>query len=123
MKKGGDFRKLTSIAVLIVGGLLVYIRSQLGDVVALCFLFFIVGFVTAIIAVALGGRLNDQGQHTFIQGLGQLKSVIAPSVKEQIRTEGYRERKEIEYDYRQRASQRAPGQEEIELRNFWGSDQ
>lgn len=117
MKK--DFGTITSISILVFGALLVYIRSQLGDVAALCFLFFIVGFATAIVAVALGGRLNDQGQTAFIQGLAQLKTVIAPSVKEQIRTEGYRERKEIEHDYRQRAAQRPPSQDELEFQRFW----
>lgn len=121
MKK--DFGMITSVAVLVFGALLVYVRSQLGDVAALCFLFFLVGFTTAIVAVALGGRLNDQGQHAFIQGLAQLKSVIAPSVKEQIRTEGYRERKEIEYDYRLRSAQRPVAQDEVEFQQFWGAEQ
>jgi hypothetical protein len=91
---------IASITILVLGALLVYIRSQLGDTAALCFLFFLLGFFTAIVAVALGGRLNDQGQHAFIQGLSQLKTVMAPSMREQQRTEGYRERKEIEWQYR-----------------------
>lgn len=78
--------------VLGLGALLIYIRTQLGDIAALCFVFFMAGFFTAIIAVALGGRLNDQGQHAFIQGLGQLKSIMAPSVREDARTRGYLER-------------------------------
>lgn len=117
MKK--DYGMIMSVAVLVFGALLVYVRSQLGDTAALCFLFFLVGFSTAIVAVALGGRLNDQGQHSFIQGLAQLKSVITPSVKEQIRTEGYRERKEIEHDYRLRAAHRPPNQDDVDFQRFW----
>lgn len=103
-----------TILILGLGGLLIYIRSQLGDVAALCFLFFLLGFITAVIAIALGGRLNDQGQHAFIQGLAQLKGVMAPVVREQARTAGYQEREQIKLDYRQAAAQPSPEEQAVE---------
>lgn len=105
--------------VLGLGALLIYIRTQLGDIAALCFLFYMVGFFTGIIAVALGGRLNDQGQHAFIQGLSQLKSIMAPSVREDARTRGYLDRASVQMLARGANAHKEPSAEEQALYEFY----
>lgn len=107
------------VLVLGLGALLIYIRTQLGDIAALCFLFYMVGFFTGIIAVALGGRLNDQGQHAFIQGLGQLKSIMAPSVREDARTRGYLERASVQMLSRGASAYKEPSADEQALNDFY----
>lgn len=114
-------RKSTIVTLIIIafGVLLVYIREQLGDVAALCFLFYLLGIATAVVCVALGGRLNDQGQHAFIQGMAQLKSVLAPSVREDARTRGALDRASIHILTKGAASVKEPTEVDMETQAFY----
>ena len=76
-------------------GLLLYIKRNLGDIASIAFLFYLLGILTAIICVSLGGQLNDQGQRAFIQGLAQMKSVLAPTMREDAKTAGMIDRLNI----------------------------
>lgn len=76
-------------------GLLLYIKRALGDIASIAFLFYLLGILTAIICVSLGGQMNDSGQRAFIQGLSQLKTVMAPAIREDARTQGYIDRMSI----------------------------
>ena len=69
-------------------GLLLYIKRALGDIASIAFLFYLLGILTAIICVSLGGQMNDNGQRAFIQGLAQMKSVLAPTMREEAKTQG-----------------------------------
>lgn len=90
MKKGNLIIGIIAAGALF--GLLMFIKQNLGDTASLAFLFYILGILTAIICMSLGGQLNDQGQRAFIQGLAQLKNVMAPSMREDARTQGYIDR-------------------------------
>lgn len=79
--------------------LLMFIKRNLGDTASIAFLFYLLGILTAVICVAIGGRLNDQGQQAFIQGLAQLKSVMAPTMREDAKTQGYIDRMNIKAQY------------------------
>ena len=110
---------ITVLVLVGLGLLLIYIRSQLGDIPALCFLFFLAGFATGILGVALGGRMNDDGQRAFIDGLSQLKSVMAPAIKEDARTRGAMDRASIQLLSKGAASFREPSEQESELAAFY----
>ncbi len=100
------------------GGFLFFIRQQLGDVAALCFFFYFAGVATCFVAMLMGGQMHGKGQETFFVGLAKLKSIAAPVVREAARTEGARERAEINLQYRQAASHKPPSEQEIELENW-----
>lgn len=91
------------VFALVVGGalfgLLMFIKRNLGDTASLAFLFYLLGILTAVVCMSLGGQLNDQGQRAFIQGLAQLKTVLAPTIRESAKTEGYIDRMNIKAQY------------------------
>ena len=97
------------VFAIIVGGalfgLLMFIKRNLGDTASIAFLFFLLGSVLTLICVSLGGQLNDQGQRAFIQGLAQLKTVMAPTIREAAKTEGYIDRMNIKAQYAARPEQ------------------
>jgi hypothetical protein len=93
MKKGNMIVGIIGAGMLF--GLLMFIKNNLGDTASIAFLFYLLGILTAIICMSLGGQLNDQGQRAFIQGLAQLKTVMAPGIREDARTQGYIDRMNI----------------------------
>jgi hypothetical protein len=107
------------IGLLGVGSLLWFITKQIGETAALCFLFFFLGSGLTLLAVALGGRLNDDGQRAFIQGLRELKTVIGTEGREAARTAGYQQRREIGLQYDQMRQQRPPNEQEIAMQQFF----
>lgn len=87
-----------AIGLIVAGclfGLLLYIKRNLGDIASIAFLFYLLGILTAIICVSLGSQMNDQGQRAFIQGLAQMKSVLAPTMREDAKTAGMIDRLNI----------------------------
>lgn len=102
MKHSADFIKY--IFYTIVGGAIIwlinFINRNLGDTAMLAFIFLFVGWVIGIATAVIGSKINDQGQKAFIQGLGQLKTIMAPSIRENARTQGFMEREQIKAELR-----------------------
>jgi len=113
MKKGNAIVGIIAAGALF--GLLMFIKQNLGDTASLAFLFYLLGILTAVICMSLGGQLNDQGQRAFIQGLAQLKTVMAPTMREDARTQGYIDRMNVKATMNTKPADPA----DVEAANFY----
>lgn len=102
MKHSADFVRY--IFYVLVGGAIIwlinFINRNLGDTAMLAFIFLFVGWIIGIATAVIGSKINDQGQKAFIQGLGQLKTIMAPTIRENARTQGLIEREQIKAELR-----------------------
>ncbi len=102
MKQNADFVKY--IFYIMVAGVAIwlvwFINQKLGDQGFLAFIFLLFGWLAGFLSAVIGSKLNSQGQNDFIRGLGQLKAIMAPTIRENARTQGMIEREQIRAELR-----------------------